>query len=235
MISAFSFTCDRDQDLSDLMCKTLQKHCKKLQRIEVTNTKGTNYFNGAGWEASMLKIEGLRKLLRHNIDDNDWILSIDSDVVFTNTKVFDWIDQVTSFRYNHFDIIGIQQVTDRAKTEMGLLNNMSGCSIYLRGSLAKKIAALTSEQLDSVHELFKAWVLTENEDIVISYLAQMLGAHALPIPDHMYNGDLNLDLTEGKETRCFYHLNYAPSFFLGVPVAGKHEIPKALREKGIEL
>lgn len=235
MIHAFSFTGTRDIELNELMCRTLQKYCKKLQRIEVTNTAGTDYGNGGGWGPSMMKLEGLRKLLHHNIDDNDWILSVDSDVVFTNCKIFDWIDVVTSFRYNHFDIIGIQQVTDRAKTEMGLLNNMSGCSIYLRGSLAKRIAVLTVEQLDSVHELFKAWVLTENEDIVISYLAQMLGAHALPIPDHMYNGDLNLDLTEGKETRCFYHLNYAPSFFMGVPVEGKHQIPMALRQKGIEL
>lgn len=235
MIHAFSFTGTRDLELSELMCKTLQKYCHKLQRVEVTNTAGTDYGNGASWKSSMMKLDGLRKMVDKGIDDDDWLLSIDSDVVFTNTKIFDWLNVVTNFRYNYYDIIGIQQGTDLAKTQLGLLKNMSGCSIYLRGALAKKIAALSSEQLDSVHEQFKAWVVCENEDIVISYLAQMLGANQLPIPDHMYHGDLNLDLLEGKETRCFYHLNYAPTSFLGEPCNGKADIPRVLRLKNIQL
>ena len=112
---------------------------------------------------------------------------------------------------------------------------MSGCSIYLRYDIAKKIADLTQDELDAVHEQFRAFVLCENEDVVISYLAQMLGAKPLRIPDHMYDGDLDKQLREGAEPRCFYHLNYAPSFFLGEPVTGKWDIPRVLRLKGINL
>jgi hypothetical protein len=235
MIHAFNFTGHRDRELCDLMKHTLTKHCKNLASIDSRDMDAAGYGNGAGWGPSMLKLGVLREVVAKGIDDNDWVLSIDSDVVFTNTKVFDWINVVTSFVYNKYDIIGIMQNSGLAKTQLGLLNNMSGCSIYLRGALAKKIAALTEEDLNGVREQFRAWVVCENEDIVISYLAQMLGGKPLPIPDHMYDGDLNKDLTEGAEPRCFYHLNYLPTEFLGLPVTGKWDIPSVLRIKGIQL
>lgn len=235
MIYAFNFCGDRDQELGALMAKTLRKYCPNLKMLTQKNMDKAGYMNGAGWTPSMLKLDSLRELVSNGVQDDDWVLSVDSDVIFTNTKVFDWLNVVTSFKYNHFSIIGIEQVGQLAKCALGELHNMSGCSIYLRGHIAKKIAAISQEELLSVREQFKSYVLAEQEDIVISYLAQMFGAKPLPIPDHMYNGDLHKDISNGDELRCFYHLNYSPTKFLGVPVSGKWQIPMVLRQRGIEL
>ncbi len=235
MIHAFNFCGKRDAELGQLMKHTLTKYCKGLARIEQFDMDSAGYGNGAGWEASMLKVESMRNLLKHNIADNDWILSIDSDVVFTSTQVFDWLDVVTNFKYNQYTIVGIQQAEPLADCELGKLHNMSGCAIFLRGHIAKKIAALTSEQFLSVREQFKAYVLAEQEDILLSYLAQMVGAKPLPIPGFMTGGDLQRELAFGTSRTCMHHLNFSPEKFLGVNVTGKWDIPNVLRQKGITL
>ena len=232
-VHAFSFTCSRDLEMSELMKYTLRKHCHQLARIEVTNTNEMPYGNGAGWDASMIKLSALRDICKY-VDDYDWVLSVDSDVVFCNSQVFDWVNVVGSFRLNNYGILGIHQVGPLAKCHLGELHNMSGCSIYLRGGIAKRIANLTSEELVSVREQFKAYVLTENEDIVISYLAQLVGANPLPIPDFMYHGNFEEDI-QNKTLKSFYHYNYLPSSFLGESTTGKWDIPRILRQKGIDL
>lgn len=236
MIHAFNFTGARDLDLADLMKNTLCKYCAMLASFESKNVDGMGYGNGFSWESSMLKLDALRELVKNKEPkDYDWILSVDSDVVFLNRQFFEWLNVVQSFRYNNYSIIGIMQTGPLAQTAIGPLNNMSGCSLYIKADIAKKIVALTQQELDSVREQFKAYVLCENEDVILSYLAQMLGAKALPIPEFMYNGDLNDELTNGKPTKSFYHLNYSPTEFLGVTCSGKWDIPRILRLKGIEL
>lgn len=233
-IHAINVCGSRDASLMELMKHTLVKYCNRLGSFRTVNLDAKGYGNGAGFEASMMKLDLLREAAQE-MEKDDWLLSIDSDVLFCNYWLFEWLYIVDGFKHVKPTIIGIQQDTDRAKTEMGLLNNMSGCSIYMHAKIVKKLAALGQEELTEVREKFKAWVLCENEDIILSYLAQMVGAKPLPIPDHFYNGDLHQDIAYGKERRSFYHLNYAPTYFLGQPVAGKWEIPGVLKKLNIEL
>ncbi len=154
MIHAFNFCGTRDAELGQLMKHTLFKYCKKLARLEQVNMDQAGYGNGGGWGPSMMKVNHLRQIVSYGIGDDDWVLSVDSDVVFTSTQIFDWVQQVTMLKHYKADIIGIQQVGDLAKTELGLLKNMSGCSIYLRGWVAKKIASMTPDELQTVREEF---------------------------------------------------------------------------------
>jgi hypothetical protein len=233
MIYAFNFTGKRDQRLSDLMCQTLKKYCHNLGGIQVTFTTGVKYRdceygNGSGWEPSMMKLEALRKLVnKYNPKDDDFILSVDSDVVFCTPEVFTYINPV-------YGIIGIGHQGDKANTYIGKLNHMSGCSIYIRGDIAKRMAALDDGQLDTIRQHFKMYKLTENEDVVLSYLAQNEGAIPFSFPTHLHSGDFETDL-QNKRLSSFYHLNYLPKSFLGIKTSGKWDIPEALAMKNIKL
>src|SRR5687767_13913542 len=92
MIYAFNFTCNRDLDLSMLMTSTLKKHYHNVS-ISVTNTdvdpEFKGYGNGSGWPQSMLKLKRLRQIVNaYDPKPTGFILSVDSDVVFTSPEVF---------------------------------------------------------------------------------------------------------------------------------------------------
>lgn len=243
MIHALNFTGARDFAMRDLMMVTLKKYCTEhfgsftSKDMDLVNDKA--WGNGAGWEASMLKIDGVRELLeKQDVADADWLYSVDSDVVFCNSALFDYVNSnFTDYK----GITGIHQGGQLAQCAMGDLHNFSGCSIFIRGWVAKKIAAMTEEHLKDVRSAFKQYVITENEDVVLSYLAQMHGAAHHPLPSRLYNSDLGFEVDiQHNDLKPFYHLNYHAEWFkegkfLGEPVSGKWDIPRVLALKGIEL
>lgn len=228
MIYAFNFTCDRDMDLSNLMVHTLYRHCDDLKELVVINTDHNEEFkgygNGAGWDASMLKLKQLRKFTP---DDNDWILSVDSDVVFGGRDVFLQLD-------TQYGIIGRKHEPE-FRTQLGMWSHMSGALIFIRGDVAKRMAALSVETLNKIRfNHFKPYNLTENEDVVLSYLASFCEAKPFSLPGFLSSGDFEREVLRGQ-IRSYYHLNYCPREFLGEPVRGKWDIPKVLEKKGIRL
>lgn len=230
MIYAFNFTCDRDNDLSNLMVHTLCKRCMDLKELVVINTDHNvdykDYGNGAGWTASMLKLKRLREF---QLSDNDFVLSVDSDMVFTSGEVFKYISP-------EYGIIGIKHRPE-FHTHFGQWSHMSGASIYIRGDVAKKMAALSTETLDNIrYQHFKPYRLTENEDVVLSYLARFVGANYFDLGTvpGLSSGNFESDVLM-RTFASFYHLNYCPTKFLGEAVTGKWHIPAVLKMKGIEL
>lgn len=260
MIYAFSYTCERDRELSELMTETLIKQSAGLlSAIQITVTGGRefpDYGNGAGWNASMMKLSGLVKLLEtHDIQNDDWVLSVDSDVVFTSPEVFSFLDL-------QYGIMGIQH-QQPWKTHFGPWGHMSGCLIFIRGEIAKRMVDLTDRELKEIRfNHFKPFEITENEDVVLSYLAKYLGAKEFGLPGDLTSGDFENNiknviqknklkampvcnpemanithkrLKELDSLKSFYHLNYCPTSFLGEKVDGKWDIPAVLKKKGIEL
>lgn len=229
MIYAFNFTCDRDADLSNLMVHTLCKYCFDLAELKVFNTDHNQeykgYGNGSGWPQSMLKLNAMRNF---NPKDDDWILSIDSDVVFGNGQIFKCLDL-------NYGIIGIKHNT-LYPTPIGRWSHMSGALIFLRGDIAKKMCALTEDVLDTIRfRRFKPYNMTENEDVVLSYLASFVGADQLDIsPFGVTSNNFESEIVSG-ELKSVYHLNYCPKTFLGEPVTGKWDIPRVLKDKGLNL
>jgi hypothetical protein len=241
-IFAVNMTCARDQELEDLMATTLAKHCPECEVILSLNTDDTPYGNGAGWEASMMKLEAIRQLLRENdVKDTDYVLSVDSDVVFTSLEVFKYVKQ--------HGIIGLKHRPEFS-TKVGKWSHMSGALIFLRGDVATRMAELSDDTMNMIRfHHFKPFNLTENEDVVLSYLANYVGASHFDLGSVMglSSGDFESDcfnlLTEKqlgysfsqRSIKSFYHLNYCPTQFLGEPVTGKWDIPRILKQKGIEL
>lgn len=232
-IFAFNFTCSRDQALADLMQQTLithgQPHIKYIRSITTGGRDYTNYGNGAGWSASMMKLSAMDQLIKDsNPDDDDFILSVDSDVVFCGPEVFTAISP-------EFGIIGVQHKPP-FKTERGMWGHMSGALIFIRADIAKKMCELSDEELHRIRfEEFKKHVMTENEDVVLSYLALVCGARSLDIGEMGFSG-LNFEAElESGELGSYYHLNYSPTMFLGEPVTGKWDVPSVLQKKRITL
>lgn len=224
MIYAFNFTGARDLDLARLMRHTLKKYCRQLGSIQSINVDGEGYGNGAGWEPSMMKLKALREVVKKGISDNDYVLSIDSDVVFCSPDVFKHI--------HSYGIIGIQQQGKPTNTYIGHLSHMSGASVYIRGDIAKKIAAITEDKLDQIRQQFRMYVLAEQEDVVLSYLAKSVGADFYGLPDYLFNGDFGQDIID-KDLKSFYHLNFGTRTFLDEPNINKWDVPRVLESKGI--
>lgn len=252
MIHAFNFTCLRDRELSDLMETTLYKYAPKGTTLKVVNTdtdpKYAGYGNGSGFPQGMLKIAYMKTM---SFADDDWVLSVDSDVVFGNGRVFELLDP-------KYGIIGIQgqQPWD---TFYGKWAHMSGCLIFLRGDVARQMTLWPSHAFGDIRQNhFKPYGITENEDVMLSYFARMQGADAFDvcsahgIASSDFEGDvlaysrrdwissgITPEFYEYRKNKqyfkSFYHLNYCPTQFLGEPVDGKWDIPSVLKRKGIEI
>jgi hypothetical protein len=226
MIYALNICGNRDRELSELMESTLRKYCLDIEEFERRNFDALGWGNGSGWDPSIMKVNAIKSILRFGLRDDDFILCVDSDVVFCTPEVFTFVKP-------EYGIIGIKNSTDFPAL-IGPLKHMSGCLIFLRADIAKQIANLSNDQLNEVRRQFKSVALTENEDILVSYLAQMLGAEHCALPGYLNEGDFETDLKSG-ELRSFYHLNYHPDTFLGVPVDGKEEFAKVLAGLGYKL
>jgi len=85
-------------------------------------TKHGSYGNGAGWGASMMKLDLIRKALQsYDVKDTDFILSVDSDVIFTSPEAFKYADPA-------YGIIGIKHRPE-FNTMRGLWSHMSGAQV----------------------------------------------------------------------------------------------------------
>lgn len=240
MIYAFNLTCHRDWELRTMMLETYTKYSGFSSWSSVnTDVEYPKYHNGAGWEASMIKMKELRTILEiYPVKDDDFVLSVDSDVVFTSSEVFKHV-------VPEYGIIGTRHKPP-FNTALGLWGHMSGALIFIRGDIARKIAALPEQELATIRQKhFKGFDLTENEDVVLSYLCTYVGANyfdlgSVPnLSSGDFEGDVFADRISGigvmKSLKSFYHLNYCPTQFLGEPITGKWQIPSVLKMKGIEL
>ncbi len=233
MIYAFNFTCARDKALSELMCQTLithgQPHIKQIRSITTGGRDYPTYGNGAGWPASMMKLSAMDQLIRdYEPEDDDFILSVDSDVVFCSSEVFEKLNP-------KYGIIGVQH-RPPFMTKYGLWGHMSGALIFIRGDIAKAMCEMSDDELNRIrHEEFKKHVITENEDVVLSYLAMVCGAKSLDIGQMGLSGlNFEEELKTG-ELKSYYHLNYCPTEFLGEKVSGKWDLPHVLEMKRLTL
>jgi hypothetical protein len=233
VIHAFNFCGYLHVDLRDMMRQTFEKYCPMPFTFRTFDRDAEGYNNGGGWIAAMLKFQAFKDIAKE-MNEEDWIVSIDSDVAFTSDEIFKFVLS----RPETVGITGILQVGELAKCALGDLHNFSGCLMWIRGSIAKKMAAI--EDTDSIRAQFIQHTVCENEDVVLSYIAQLCGAHAQRVPFELYNSHLDPnhlhdDILLGK-LKSFYHLQYwEGQEFLGHKLGGKWEIPGILKSKGIEL
>lgn len=231
-IFAINLTCPRDAALSELMRQTLikygQPYISQIRSIVTGGRELPKYGNGAGWNASMMKLSAIAQMLNdYQVEDDDFILSVDSDVVFTGSDLFDVVSP-------EYGIIGVQHKPPYT-TKHGPWGHMSGALIFIRGDIARAMCALTDIDLNAIrYQEFKPFIIVENEDVVLSYLAMVCGAVPLDLPGALSSGNFEQEV-KTRDLRSYYHLNYMPTHFLGTPVTGKWDIPHVIKMQNVEL
>src|SRR5687768_15021959 len=133
-IYALNLTCQRDAALAELMRDTLTTHgqpyIKYIRSITTGGRDYSTYGNGASWQSSMMKLSALDQLLKDTEpDDDDFILSVDSDVVFCSSELFEAVNPL-------YGIIGVVH-RPPFKTELGMWGHCSGALIFIRADIAR--------------------------------------------------------------------------------------------------
>lgn len=228
-IIPITFGCNRDMPLADMMAESVKKITTERPYIYVDTDfigdtpnfikmqRPIGWGNGAGWEASMMKVGAILEVIeREKLTDEDYILSIDSDVMI-----------LEDFFIEKADIMGFQH-SDFYDTKLGKWGHLSGCCIFLKVGIAKRICLLDKYELAEIrHNEFKAFNICENEDVVLSYLAVRCGAilHAFPY-SYLCNDIENYFKGIRDHAHKLIHFNIEIKEFLGQPVNGKWDIPK---------
>jgi hypothetical protein len=183
--------------------------------------------NGGHWQGGLMKIKTLRSLyLYGHFNDDDYVLSVDSDVIFTSSRIFDEL--------NGSAIAGLMQSTDLPITQrFGPWSHVSGACMFIRGDIARQIGELPLATLQSINEEFGRDNLATNEDIVLSYVANYLGVKSLKLNHHVAH-DYDSFFRGNPVNGSFFHFNMGPCNFMGVPVTGKWDIPRALVQLGLD-
>lgn len=176
----------------------------------------------------MMKLSAMDQLIQDtNPEDDDFILSVDSDVVFCNPDLFEVIDP-------KYGIIGVVHKPPY-ETKFGKWGHCSGALIFIRADIARKMCEMSDNDLNRVRfEHFKPYVIVENEDVVLSYLAMMNGAEPLDLPSNLSSGNFEEELRTG-DLKSYYHLNYNPGTFLGEKCPYKWDIPAILEKNRLTL
>ena len=207
MIYPYTISCYRDAGLYEQLCNSIPFYSEPYVMFDVAG-----YENGSGWEASMIKVRGLQHF--NFINDDDYVMSVDSDVLFTR-------------EYTPKNV-GIQGIESKEPFPDGF-KHFSGCCMFLRGDVVKKINKLKDADFIELREHLKKHNIIENEDVILSYLADLVDAERIAV-------DLLCDNSkaffEGKETTGnIIHFNLEGiTEYLGYPVTGKWDIHNAIKK-----
>ncbi len=102
----------------------------------------------------------------------------------------------------------------------------------------KKVFQFTGDALEQIRQNdFKAYDITENEDIILSYLCYLTEPTYKDLPHQwMQCGDI-VKALQGfdRDKYSLVHLNIEIKEFMGESVNGKWDIPKILKLKNISL
>lgn len=179
--------------------------------------------NGCAWNGGILKIAAIRMMLNSGwVNDDDYILSVDSDVLFTDNKIFDDLENA--------GLAGpVQLHNPPITTRFGQWSHVSGCCAFIRGDIARKVIELPETLYSAINEEFRRDNLATNEDILVSYMANYCGAVTRPLNHHMCH-DLEAELIRREKNGSFFHFNVGATTFLGVQITGKWDIPKTLAQ-----
>lgn len=179
--------------------------------------------NGCHWSGGVMKVAAIREVIKQaDVSDDDYILGVDSDVLFTSNRIFDDLEGA--------GLAGPMQLHNPPTTSrFGSWSHVSGCCMLIRGDIAKKIAELPDVAYQHINEEFRRDNLATNEDVLVSYLACYVGAIQRPLNHHV---EQNLDdyFRRNKPNGSFFHFNMPAGIFLGIQVTGKWDIPKTLRQ-----
>lgn len=244
MIAGYTFGCERDIDLCELMLRTRNKYLISPHYFFVENKdaelfaerfknyqnaaiiiRPDGFGNGGGWNGAMIKLGGI-KLMAEMEPDADYLMYCDSDIMFLNGKIFEALDNVGMQGLKHEPLYD---------TKHGLWSHFSGGCHFINRRYAKKLRGLHDSELNTIKAEMNDYNLSFNEDLVTSYIiTNYFGGSAKSLPNNLiYCGDIEGEVQKQESENCIVHLTWGNSTFLGEPISGKWDIPRVLKQKGL--
>jgi len=141
-----------------------------------------------GWPSSMIKVGVLRECAA-SIGQNEYIVSVDSDVWFTGARIFHEVAMNRPAIAGHMHDI-------KSRTHLGPFAHLSGACMFIRGDVLRSICF--DVPYAEVEATMRSEDLCVNEDVVVSYLARWCGYQLSHIPNEHWNASLQHYNVEGK-------------------------------------
>jgi hypothetical protein len=168
------------------------------------------------------------------IGDDDYVMDADADTVFLNAKVFGQIDGS--------DIIGLPCYNKRKDfPKYGVRDwvHFSGCFILYRGGFLRRLANAGDDQIAETKEYLKNDGFF-CDDTFTAFLTMVLGGRVKYIgwEETVASNPESVILGKTKSNASIIHWEGGTDVwknFLGIPIKGKCDIPRAIRESGIDL
>lgn len=249
---SYSFGCSRDAELSIMSALSIQKYTggnhfifiegkdfPVYEKITPPNLKlclrPNGFGNGSGWEASMIKLNILRYQMANaeyadgvKMNDKDIIIYADSDCFLISDLIFKKLEDC--------DFQGLEH-KPYYNTKLGEFGHISGCMNFMSVRFSKMLSTLTDDALSEIRNEFKEFTVTENEDVLMSYLIKCIGGRLNGINSEIMNPknieDVLSNIKDYKDKNSVVHLNYPMTSFMDSPLTGKWDVPRILKEKGI--
>lgn len=248
-------TCERDLDLYGLMETSLRKKEYRFERTILSIDEGAKidprvkrimdqhgalltrrkpgYGNWDNWDSCLVFFSVLSGLAKdQKIGPEDYIMDADSDIVFLGTSFTNELDGS--------DLIGVHVLGERMDYQkFGVKDwtHFSGAFLLIKGSFLQKIAIAERHGFPGLKEEIRFTKKNLCDDVSISVLALMSGSKLKALNRDKTFQSYSEAVAAGKypvtSDLIHWELNSAWKSFLGIPIAGRWEIPKALRASGI--
>lgn len=196
--------------------------------------------NGYGWWGDWRCPESylavFKDLAAENaIQNDDYVMDADADVVMVRTKVLDQIDGS--------DVIAIKCYGDgRDIPQLGATKwiHYSGCFIFFKGSFVRKIASASQDVIAKVKKVMSEHDFPILDDVFVSVLTLALKGTVKYLTFHETVVSNPESVILGKTTSDASVVHWQGDegtwkSFLGVPVTGKKDLPRAIRESGVNF
>ena len=214
----FSAYYDPDEELQDGAVSFIRRHGVRMERQDRSG------YGQWSWDSAMCKLAGWRNMATAlDLRDEDHVLHVDSDTLFHNDEILhhltgDFMGRLHSPMV-HSPLLGREW------------SWTAGSFQAAKAWAARKVAALTPEEVDACKIEMAGVGLTFIDDVVVSFLMAKVGAKEQDLSPFLFEVDPEAALIHRfYSPRSFSHLNGTWQNFLGSTVAGKHEIPGAVRK-----
>lgn len=190
--------------------------------------QGHGYTPFPHWRHAMVKNEAYRVMLdTPGMKDDDYMVDVDSDVVFMNDKIFNELGECDFMGMPHSETIFSRRFASRWTW-------VSGCAMFFRVGALRKMLAIQGDALQEIRVETVKLGLAHVHDVVSSYLIRCVTDRIKHLHG-VISPDPEGSLLRGTPETSLVHLMGQWRAFGGIPVKSKDEIPSALQQLGVTL
>ena len=249
MIYPFAFTCPRDWDLFEYLTQSVKAlgnpnvapfvafhdkaeppTAKMAAFMEsngiISSVRRDGFFPWEGKVSCFSKVDGYERMMAlRNPGESDYLASVDCDSIFFTSAIFGVLGDADFYGFPHSQKFYVEELDADWSWMSGALQ------IARVGKARRVVEMMHHDSLEPVFSILSRIGQAHNEDVAFSLAMALVGASARSLNGYE---ELFPELAirgEGPSAKgAFAHLAGGWRSFLGLPIAGKWDIPRAIRE-----